>query len=275
MSNFKLTTLTTKGNDLLLKVLLGQCSLEFTRIVIGNGEPDTEDYRTITSVVSEKMESTIVDKKILGDGFCSITGRFSNENLNELVMVKEIGVYAIDPELGEILYSYTTANGNANYFAPSETTVLVEEYSLLAYINVLTEEQILWNIVAVTNAKEVEFDNTDTTIDYTDVDGALRQLDSRSKPSNLLCSIVHNLNKYPQVILLEVLQGAGNFGAGEQLDDSGISAFIRTRYLGKNELSIFVSDELTYGEVNLSKINNNEYVINFDDTEKSLHIILE
>ncbi len=274
MSNFETTTLTTKGNDLLLKVILGQCSLEFTRMVVGDGQSDVE-YKELLSVVSEKMESTITDKKILGDGFASITGRFTNEDIEELIMVREIGIYALDPDEGEILYSYTTAIGNANYFAPSKTTVLEEFYSPIIYISTLTDEQIIWNIVAIRNAKEVEFDNDGTNIKSNDVDGALRELDDRLKSSKFLCTISHNLNKYPKVIALEVLQGAGNIGAGEQLDDSGISVFIRTRYLGKNELNIFVSDELSYGEVNLSKINNNEYVVNFDDTEKSLHIILE
>ncbi len=274
MSNFKATTLTTKGNDLLLKVILGQCKLEFTRIVVGDGELETDEYKELLSVVSEKMESTVVDKKILGDGFCSISGRFSNEGIDELVMIKEIGVYALDPDEGEILYSYTTAEGNANYFAPSTTTILEEYYSPIIYIGTLTDGQIVWNIVAVKNAKEVEFDNSGTNIISDDVDGALRELDSRSKPRNLIATITHGFDRYPQALAMTVERGYGKGTTEDEIDDTGLSYYIATRYISRDVINIYVADDMNYSDPEVSKVNDNHYVVNFSDTEKSLNIML-
>ncbi len=274
MSNFKETTLTTKGNDLLLKVILGQCKLEFTRLAVGDGEPEDENFKALTGLVSEKMESTVVDKKILDDGFCSITGRFTNEGIDELIMVKELGVYALDPDEGEILYSYTIAEGNANYFAPSKTTVLEEYYSPIIYISTLTDKQIVWNIVAVRNAKEVEFDNRGTHIISDNVDGALRELDSRSKPSNFVAEIAHDLNRYPQVLAMVVKRGYGKGTTDDEIDDTGLSYYIATRYLSKDSINIYVAEDMKYSDPEVSKVNDNHFVVNFSDTDKSLNIIL-
>ncbi len=153
MANFKESKLTNAGYDLLVKVIAGQCELQYTKIAIGDGELGSADYSELTSLVNEKLESGITRADVNEDTSATIGGAFSNEGLTEIVYIKELGVYALDPDEGEILYCYTTAEGNPNFLGPSNTTVIFEEIEIQTYIS--TVENIVANIIKPLNARNV------------------------------------------------------------------------------------------------------------------------
>lgn len=103
MANWIGGRLTKAGNDLQIKVEAGQCKLELTKIKLGDGTEGLDAIETMTDLVGPKAVfgiSSIVAK----DGMCTVTGIISSSNVTAAFYAREWGLFAKDPDKGEILY---------------------------------------------------------------------------------------------------------------------------------------------------------------------------
>jgi hypothetical protein len=103
MPNIEGYKLTNKGNALQIKVEAGKCKLDITKLKLGSGTA-SGDIVNLTDLV--KVEQTVPISKIevIDDYTCRITGLVTNQGLNKTYYIREIGLYAQDPDDGEILY---------------------------------------------------------------------------------------------------------------------------------------------------------------------------
>lgn len=272
MGNFKPLEMTRAGLSVLQSVIGGTMTLNFSKVKLGIGQvQNEEDIKNLTDLVESKIDVPISQIRNNADGSCSLFVIFNNIGMTESLTINEIGVFVTDSDGEDVLYSYSTANGEGDWFGAG-ATVLQEELEIIVYIS--TAENITANVTNITNAKEIGFENTGSNIISDDVDGALRELDNRTKPQNSLVTINHNLGYYPSVLVLEVNRGAGKGLVGEEIDCNGLSVFVRTRYLSVDEVEVLVPDEFVFSSPELTKVSNNEYIVNFSDTDKSLEIIL-
>ena len=117
MAEYLGTIVTKKGRDLLGKVQAGT-ALVFTKVVYGSGIlPDGQDYRDVTNMIAPKLTLPTRSATSMGDGVCKVEAILSNIGLAEGFFASEMGVYATDPQLGEILYAYDYAGNKADYIA--------------------------------------------------------------------------------------------------------------------------------------------------------------
>lgn len=103
MANWTGGRLTKAGNDLQIKVEAGRCKLELTKIKLGDGTEDIGAVDALTDLVGPKAVfgiSSIVAK----DGMCTVTGVISSSNVTAAFYAREWGLFAKDPDIGEILY---------------------------------------------------------------------------------------------------------------------------------------------------------------------------
>ena len=103
MANWIGGRLTKAGNDLQIKVEAGLCKLELTKIKLGDGTEGLDAIETMTDLVGPKAVfgiSSIVAK----DGMCTVTGVISSSNVTAAFYAREWGLFAKDPDRGEILY---------------------------------------------------------------------------------------------------------------------------------------------------------------------------
>lgn len=116
---FPKLSLTDSGRSLLVKALSGE-TLTFSKLAIGTGETNSA-ARTLTGMINQvvDMEITNIER---GDGLVSLEGSFDNSVLNDNIYARELGVYAIDPDDGEILYAYANAGEFASYISASNST---------------------------------------------------------------------------------------------------------------------------------------------------------
>ena len=103
MANWIGGRLTKAGHDLQIKVEAGQCKLELTKIKLGDGAEDISSVDRMTDLVGPKAEFGIsqVEAK---DGLCTVTGIISSSNVTAAFYAREWGLFAKDPDRGEILY---------------------------------------------------------------------------------------------------------------------------------------------------------------------------
>ncbi|MDL2280310.1 phage tail protein [Selenomonadales bacterium OttesenSCG-928-I06] len=119
MAEWSKGVLTTAGKTLQAKVELGE-TLVLTKMKVGDGElPAGSVLEDLTDLISFKKDVGIINKKIVRDGVCEITSRFDNSDVTEGFYMRELGLYAEDPDDGEILYIIMTAS-NADYIPPLE-----------------------------------------------------------------------------------------------------------------------------------------------------------
>ena len=103
MANWQNGQLTKAGSDLQIKVEAGRCKLELTKIKLGDGTEDISTIDTLTDLVGPKAVfgiSSVVAK----DGMCTVTGVISSSNVTAAFYAREWGLFAKDPDIGEILY---------------------------------------------------------------------------------------------------------------------------------------------------------------------------
>lgn len=108
MPNFETFVKTNQGVSLDNKLALQGGSLELTRMVVGSGIwPGGTEPATLTALVSEELSVAVGAPEPLGDGRYKVRAVLSNVGLVTGFSWQESGVYAVDPDLGEILYMVT------------------------------------------------------------------------------------------------------------------------------------------------------------------------
>lgn len=109
MASFNKTIITNNGRSLIAKVLSGD-QIKFTKMVSSSRDYTSADLSQLTDLSNVEQTILISSIKKTSDSAVKITGIFSNKDLTTGYKFKTVGLYAIDPDLGEILYSVTTAS---------------------------------------------------------------------------------------------------------------------------------------------------------------------
>ena len=107
--------LTTAGKALLAKAQAGQTSIQITKAQTGSGSYSSgENLETRTALKAAKQTFPIQNKVINADNTLvlkvAITNKGSDFELQAGYDITEFGIFAQDPQKGEILYSIATAS---------------------------------------------------------------------------------------------------------------------------------------------------------------------
>ena len=114
MATFKDAVLTKKGLALLAKAQAGQTDIHFTKAASGSGSYGPDERLSEREGLKEPRQETSFERMtVINDIVVLIRFLISNEqasgNLQEGYYMKEVGIFAQDPNEGEILYAIATA----------------------------------------------------------------------------------------------------------------------------------------------------------------------
>lgn len=127
MAAFIYNDITTAGLTLVAKGATGSL-IKYTRIVLGDGYLGKDQTpRYLSDMVSPRVSIEITKLKVNDDGSAVIGGIFSNKDLNDGFYYRELGLYAEDPELGEVLYCYGNCGDSAEWIPPTGGSSIVEK----------------------------------------------------------------------------------------------------------------------------------------------------
>jgi len=117
------TVITNSGIQLLVKLAASGRALEFSRAAVGTGQiPTGYDPQNMINLNAYKMDGTIASCSAAGDT-ASIVFQLSSEGVTTGFTVTEAGIYAIDPDRGEILYSYLDMTQDPQYVYADGSTI--------------------------------------------------------------------------------------------------------------------------------------------------------
>ena len=119
------STLTNAGRNLIVKALEGK-QLKFTKGVVGSAYlPDGMEIATLSNVIAPMRNMDIGYISVPGEiGVAKITLEMSNKDLLAGFFIREIGVFALDPDTGdEVLYSYANFADTAHFLPGQDSEI--------------------------------------------------------------------------------------------------------------------------------------------------------
>lgn len=120
MAEFRKAVVTLKGLALLQKTQMNNIKLEFSKIATGSGEyTENEILDSATALKQQVQEFPISSVSVVDPQTIKFASVISNEGLQSAYYVREIGVFATDPDEGEILYSLAVAYPNKADYMPA------------------------------------------------------------------------------------------------------------------------------------------------------------
>lgn len=146
--------LTLAGALLLSKAITGK-QLKFTRGALGNAkvngkvvQPTAEQMDNLNALINQKMSVPIVGYELRNNGDIAVTVRLKNETVTNEFTMREIGLFAKDPDTGaEILYAYFYEYNGDKMHAKNSYVVL--EYYLELITTIANATNVTCNVVTV------------------------------------------------------------------------------------------------------------------------------
>lgn len=157
MASFQNSVITNRGRDLIAKGLTGT-KIQFTKLAVGSGNlPTGQSLAELTELVQKVMDVPRTKTKRLEGGKVVAGGYFSNSGRVTGFYYREIGLYATDPDVGEILFSVGNAGSNAEWIPPDGSGTIVEKtVDVLTIISETVEVSVSIDPSAVVTQAQAE-----------------------------------------------------------------------------------------------------------------------
>lgn len=134
MSSFGAKGLTNKGRVLQAKAQAG-VQLKYTKYVLGDAQLGGQSIATLNGVISPKKTVDVTRLKMTPPSQATVGFVLSNQDVTTGFYFRELGLYAMDPDDGEILYWYANAGDTADYIPPTNTgDVISKTVDMLVYV---------------------------------------------------------------------------------------------------------------------------------------------
>lgn len=150
------TILTQQGLALEAKVHAGQI-MKFTRVAVGDGQIEDAIELVQMTQLKNYRHSFPIDfvRKDLGKSVATIGAVITNKNIPEGFLMREVGLYAQDPDEGEILYAVRNTGIYAEPFPEASVAEVNLTMELKIFVGNAENVQILIddNMVYVTKAE--------------------------------------------------------------------------------------------------------------------------
>lgn len=144
MPAFNRAIITDKGLALNTKANNGECSIVFTKSASGSGTYDAgTDLSKLTALKEQKQSFSFNKKTKQNNRTVMLRTILTNEGLLEGYYINEFGIFATDPDEGEILYSIATAvSGQAEYMPVKATGAAPSTSTIESYVSVSNADSV-------------------------------------------------------------------------------------------------------------------------------------
>lgn len=159
MAGWNNATMTDVGEALQAKVNAGLTKLTFTKIKVGSGV-STTNAQALTDVIASKWETTNFTVKRDGK-IVTVDTFITNTGITEAFRMTEIGLFARDPDKGEVLYCYLTDSEPDRMPAEGGSTVVSQELSLGMTFSNSGNVTLTVNMGALVTREQLEQHNSD------------------------------------------------------------------------------------------------------------------
>lgn len=235
MAEWSNATMTDVGADLQAKVNAGKTKLTFTKIKVGSGVNATNPL-ALTDVISSKWETTNFVVKQEGK-IVSVDTFITNNGITEAFRMSEIGLFAQDPDKGEVLYAYLTDPEPDRMPAAGGSVVVSQELTIGMIFSNTGNVSLTVNMGALVTHEQLEKHNTDehahdnrfNTI-IQQLNGMLTTVDNeegqpKAPTLALVKTLLSSLNVKNATDVVNALESEKATGLGIRYDFSNVNAW--------------------------------------------------
>lgn len=174
------TYITTQGAILAAKTLQSK-TLSFSHFSIGSGsiaDPSVATIKALTGLVNPELNFDITKVNRETDTQVTVRGLFKNTDAEEGFWLKELGLYAIDPDTNQqVLFAYINYGEEAEYINNSITEKKEHYYDMIITVDNANNVTITVDPSTVyVNEQELNEKAAELTTDYTGKINALKQI---------------------------------------------------------------------------------------------------
>lgn len=235
MAEWSNATMTDVGADLQAKVNAGKTKLTFTKIKVGSGVNATNPL-ALTDVISSKWETTNFVVKQEGK-IVSVDTFITNSGITEAFRMSEIGLFAQDPDKGEVLYAYLTDPEPDRMPATGGSVVVSQELTIGMIFSNTGNVSLTVNMGALVTHEQLEQHNEDATAHdkrFNDiikkVDNMLTTVDNedgqpKAPTLALVKTLLSSLNIKNATDVVNALESEKATGLGIRYDFSNVNAW--------------------------------------------------
>lgn len=141
MSQFSKLVMTEKGQALMAKMIAGTGDIEFTKVCTSSAEYQEDQLVTLTELSDIRQTSLVSGVTRTNDVTIKIEAAYSNADLTTGYYMRTIGLHAVDPDEGEILYAVTIETSGNCYMPPYNGVTVTAAYIQL-YTTVGNSENV-------------------------------------------------------------------------------------------------------------------------------------
>lgn len=235
MAEWSNATMTDVGADLQAKVNAGKTKLTFTKIKVGSGVNATNPL-ALTDVISSKWETTNFVVKQEGK-IVSVDTFITNTGIHEAFRMSEIGLFAQDPDKGEILYAYLTDPEPDRIPAEGGSVVVSQELTIGMVFSNTGNVSLTVNMGALVTHEQLERHNSDEHAHDNRFNAIIQQVnnmitsvdnsDSLAKAPTLqlVKTLLSGLNIKNATDVVNALESEKATGLGIRYDFSNVNAW--------------------------------------------------
>lgn len=112
------------AKTLIAKVLAGRCTMHYTRVAVGSGSiPEGSTPATMTEPAGYVMDAKLSGVTNPVDGECQVTAQIISDDVSKDFSVTGVLLFAEDPDLGEVPYTYLVLESAPEPIKSSASTV--------------------------------------------------------------------------------------------------------------------------------------------------------
>lgn len=118
MAEYSKLVITNNGQALMAKMIAGSGNIEFTKVCASSTQYTESQLQALTSLSSIKQTVLVSKVTRTNEVAIKVDAAFSNAELSEGYYMRTLGLYAVDPDKGEILYAVTIETSGNCYMPP-------------------------------------------------------------------------------------------------------------------------------------------------------------
>ena len=176
MAEYSKLYITNNGQALMAKMIAGSGNIDFTKICSSSTQYTESQLQALTALSNIKQTTLISKVTRTNEVAIKIEAAYSNVDLKEGYYMRTLGLYAVDPDKGEILYAVCIEKSN-NCYMPPYNGVTVSAAYLQLYTTVGNADSVSLEVspgayatVGDIQALENEIADLKAFVGYTDGD---------------------------------------------------------------------------------------------------------
>lgn len=141
MAEYSKLYITNNGQALMAKMIAGSGNIDFTKVCSSSTQYTESQLQALTALSNIKQTTLVSKVTRTNEVAIKIDAAYSNVDLKEGYYMRTLGLYAVDPDKGEILYAVCIEKSN-NCYMPPYNGVTVSAAYLQLYTTVRSQSMM-------------------------------------------------------------------------------------------------------------------------------------